>query len=87
MSDFECLMQLLGEDAKLDVKDYLRELLKDELREAFQERWIFPKDLLVDIWKDCVEDMAYSLIDEYKEHMKKVLERELLKSLNEEQIF
>lgn len=84
MSDFECLMQLLGADAQKDIRDYLSELLMDELKQAFEEDWIFPKDMLSDIFKDAIEDMAYGLLDEYKAHIRKVLEKELLNSLREE---
>lgn len=83
MSDFECLMQLLGEDAKKDVESYLRDQLKNEIREAFEGGWIFPKDTLGDILKDGVEDMAYELLDEYKAQIKKALQKALFNSLKE----
>ena len=35
MSDFECLMQILGTETHEDIKEHLLYLLKEEIQEAF----------------------------------------------------
>ena len=54
MTDFECLMQLMGKDAKTEIKEFMQDIVDETERE---------------------------LREQYKERIKAVLERELLKAL------
>ena len=81
MTDYECLMQLLGEDSTISTKNYLRGLLEKEMDEVFEDQWVFPIDTFRDIWQNAIEDMAHELVDEYKEEIKKLLRKQLLEAI------
>ena len=81
MTDFECLMQLMGKDAKTEIKEFLLYWIKDEIQEAFEDGWVFPVDEFKEFMQDIVDETERELREQYKERIKAVLERELLKAL------
>lgn len=78
MTDFECLMQILGADAHQDIKEYMMYLLKEEMKDAFQEGWIFPlyefQEMIRDIW----EEIRDELKRKYKKQLKGEMEKKIL---------
>lgn len=78
MTDFECLMQILGTEAHKDIKEHLMYLLKNEMEEAFKESWIFPQyefqEMICDIW----EEIRDELKRKYKKQLKGKMEKKIL---------
>lgn len=78
MTDLECLMQILGADAHQDIKEYMMYLLKEEMKDAFQEGWIFPlyefQEMICDIW----EEIRDELKRKYKKQLKGKMEQKIL---------
>lgn len=81
MTDFDCILQLMGKDAKTELRDYLIYLVKDEIKQLFEDGWVFPTDAFREFVQILVEEIEEELREEYKEQIKTVLKRELLKSL------
>ena len=82
MTDFECVMQIMGKDAKTEIKEFLMYLVKTEIQEAFEDGWVFPVDDFKEFMQDIVDETERELREQYKEQIKEVLERELLKALH-----
>ena len=78
MTDFECLMQLLGTEAHKDIKEHMMFLLKEEMAEAFRESWIFPKDVFQDMLMDIWEEVQDELKRKYKKQLKGEMEKKIL---------
>lgn len=78
MSDFECLMQILGTETHKDIKEHLVYLLKEEMEDAFKEEWIFPQDkfheMLCDIWDEIREELKRK----FKKQLKGAMEQKIL---------
>lgn len=84
MSDFECLMQILGTEAHKDIKEHLMYLLKEEMTDAFKEDWIFPKnefhEMLNDIWDEIRDEMKRK----FKKQLKGEMEQKILEIIERE---
>lgn len=78
MTDFECLMQLLGTEVHKDFKEHLMYLLKQEMEDAFKEDWIFPKaefrEMLCEIWDEIRDELKRK----YKKQLKGEMEKKIL---------
>lgn len=78
MTDFECLLQILGADAHQDIKEYMMYLLKEEMKDAFQEGWIFPlyefQEMIRDIWEEIHDELKRK----YKKQLKGKMEQKIL---------
>lgn len=85
MSDFECLMQILGTETHKDIKEHLLYLLKEEIQEAFKENWIFPKDMFEDLLRDIWEEVRDELKKKYKKQIKEAMNQKILEILESEE--
>ena len=84
MSDFECLMQILGTETHKDIKEHLLYLLKEEITEAFKEDWLFPKDEFQDMLSDIWEEVRDELKKKYKKQIKGEMEKKITEILGSE---
>lgn len=81
MSDFEIISKLFSEEDKADIKGYLIYLLKSEMKEAFDDGWVFPVDRFKDFMDELLEDVEQEIKDEYKNEIKKGFEQGMMKAL------
>ena len=81
MSDFEIIGKLFNEEEREDIKGYLIYLLKSEIKEAFDDGWVFPVDRFKDFMDELLEDVEEEIKTEYKAEIKKAFERGMMKTL------